>query len=309
VVGLPTETVYGLAGDAANADAVARIFATKGRPADHPLIVHVADANAAAHFCAALPPLAQRLVERCWPGPLTVIVPRRPGVATAAAGGQDTIGLRCPAHPLFHEVLTHARRLGVPGLAAPSANRFGRISPTTAAHVRQEFGSAVAVLDGGPCAVGIESTIVDCSRAQPVLLRPGQIGADAIARVLGLPIATGAQQVSPRVSGSLASHYAPDTPAERVPTERLDTMIRQAHGSGESVRVLALRHLPSGVHGLVMPNDPEQYARHFYAALRSLDAEGAERLLIELPPDEPRWLALHDRISRATVAPSDDDAP
>ncbi len=306
VIGLPTETVYGLAGDAANADAVRRIFATKGRPADHPLIVHLADATQLPDWASDVPEAAQRLAAAFWPGPLTMILKRAPGVLDLVTGGQDTVGLRVPNHPVALALLNAFGG----GLAAPSANRFGHVSPTTAQHVRDEFGEAVpVVLDGGPCKVGIESTIVDLSGDIPRILRPGQIGADAIAQVLGQPIATGAQQASPRVSGSLASHYAPDTPAERVPTERLDTMIRQAHGSGESVRVLALRHLPNGVHGLVMPNDPEQYARHFYAALRSLDAEGAERLLIELPPDEPRWLALHDRISRATVAPSDDDAP
>jgi L-threonylcarbamoyladenylate synthase len=306
VVGLPTETVYGLAGDAANADAVRRIFATKDRPADHPLIVHLADAAQLSHWAREVPEAAFRLAAAFWPGPLTMILKRAPGVLHLVTGGQDTVGLRVPNHPVALALL----QVFGGGLAAPSANRFGHISPTTAQHVRDEFGAAVpVVLDGGPCKVGIESTIVDLSGDAPRILRPGQIGADAIAHVLGQPVATGAQQASPRVSGSLASHYAPDTPAERVPTERLDTMIRQAHGSGESVRVLALRHLPNGVHGLVMPNDPEQYARHFYAALRSLDAEGAERLLIELPPDEPRWLAIHDRISRATVAPNDDDAP
>lgn len=306
VIGLPTETVYGLAGDAGNADAVRRIFAIKGRPADHPLIVHLADAAQMAQWTRDAPEAAQQLAAAFWPGPLTMILKRAAHVLDLVTGGQDTIGLRVPNHPLALALLAS---FGA-GLAAPSANRFGHVSPTTAQHVRDEFGDAVPlVLDGGPCKVGIESTIVDLSGDTPRILRPGQIGADAIAQVLGAPVAIGARAASPRVSGSLASHYAPDTPAERVPTERLDTMIRQALGGGESVRILALRHLPNGVHGLVMPSDPEQYARHFYAALRSLDGEGAERLLIELPPDEPRWLAIHDRISRATVAPSDDDAP
>ena len=306
VIGLPTETVYGLAGDAARADAVRRIFATKGRPADHPLIVHLAEAAQLTHWAREVPDAAHRLAAAFWPGPLTMILKRASHVLDLVTGGQDTVGLRVPNHAVALALL---QAYGG-GLAAPSANRFGHVSPTTAQHVRDEFGAAVpVVLDGGPCKVGIESTIVDLSGDAPRILRPGQIGADAIAQVLGMPVATGAQQASPRVSGSLASHYAPDTPAERVPTDRLDTLIRQAHGSGESVRVLALRHLPNGVHGLVMPNDPELYARHFYAALRSLDAEGAERLLIELPPQEPGWLALHDRIARATVAPSDDDAP
>ncbi|MBL0042345.1 MAG: threonylcarbamoyl-AMP synthase [Xanthomonadales bacterium] len=306
VVGLPTETVYGLAGDAGNAEAVRRIFATKGRPADHPLIVHVHDAARIDDWARDVPEIARRLAAAFWPGPLTMILKRAAHVLDVVTGGQDTIGLRVPNHPVALALL---QAFGG-GLAAPSANRFGHVSPTTAQHVRDEFADAVpVVLDGGPCKVGIESTIVDVSGEMPRILRPGQIGADAIAQVLGVPVTIGAQQASPRVSGSLASHYAPDTPAERVPTERLDTLIHQALGSGETIRVLALRHLPNGVHGLIMPNDPAQYARHLYAALRSLDAEGAERLLIETPPDQPEWLAIHDRIARATVAPSDDDAP
>jgi L-threonylcarbamoyladenylate synthase len=306
VIGMPTETVYGLAGDARNDAALKRIFETKRRPADHPLIVHLADADALDSWASTVPESARRLAAAFWPGPLTLILRRAAMVSDLVTGGQDTIGLRVPDHPLALALL---RAFGG-GLAAPSANRFGHVSPTTAQHVRDEFADAVPiVLDGGPCRVGIESTIVDLSAATPRILRPGQIRADAIARVLGAPIAVGAAHSSPRVSGSLASHYAPDTPAERVPHARLDSVIRSALGSGESIRVLALRHLPDGVHGLVMPNEPEQYARHLYAALRALDAEGAERLLIELPPDTPEWLAVHDRIARATVTPSDDDAP
>ncbi|HWT16184.1 MAG TPA: L-threonylcarbamoyladenylate synthase [Patescibacteria group bacterium] len=306
VIGLPTETVYGLAGDARNVEAVRRIFSIKGRPADHPLIVHLADASELGSWTREVPDLALKLAAAFWPGPLTMILKRAGHVSDLVTGGQDTIGVRVPNHPVALALL----RMFGSGLAAPSANRFGHVSPTTAAHVRDEFGDAVPiVLDGGPCKVGIESTIVDLSGTTVRILRPGQIGADRIAEVLGEPVAVGTQPASPRVSGSLASHYAPDTPAERVPTDQLDTLIRQALGSGESVRVLALRHLPDGVHGLVMPNDPEQYARHLYAALRSLDAEGAERLMIETPPDDPRWLAIHDRIARATVAPCDDDAP
>lgn len=306
VIGLPTETVYGLAGDARNAEALRQIFAIKGRPADHPLIVHLADAMEIDDWANDVPESARKLAAAFWPGPLTMILKRKVNVLDLVTGGQDTIGLRVPNHPVALALL---QAFGS-GLAAPSANRFGHVSPTTAQHVRDEFADVVpVVLDGGPCKVGIESTIVDLSGDVPRILRPGHIAADAIATVLGVPVGTGAQQASPRVSGSLASHYAPDTPAERVSTERLDTLIHQALGSGETIRVLALRHLPNGVHGLIMPNDPAQYARHLYAALRSLDGEGAERLLIETPPDQPEWLAIHDRIARATVAPSDDDAP
>jgi len=306
VIGLPTETVYGLAGDARNPAALQRIFATKGRPSDHPLIVHLADASGLDTWASDIPDSARALAAAFWPGPLTLILKRAADVSDLVTGGQDSIGLRVPNHAVALELL---QRFGG-ALAAPSANRFGHVSPTTAQHVRDEFGDAVPiVLDGGPCRIGIESTIVDLSGAVPRILRPGQIGAAAIAQVLGAPVAIGAQATSPRASGSLASHYAPDTPAERVANDRLDSVIRSALGGGETIRVLALRHLPDGVHGLVMPNDPEQYARHLYAALRTLDAEGAERLLIELPPDTPAWVAVHDRIARATVSPSDDDAP
>ena len=179
LVAFPTETVYGLGARADDDTAVAKVFAAKGRPTDHPLIVHVRDAAQAQRFAARWPPLAERLAAAFWPGPLTLIVPRRPGLAGAAAGGQDTIGLRCPSHPLAHALLAAAATRGVHGVAAPSANRFGRISPTTAAHVQSEFGEGLVVLDGGPCAVGIESAIVDCSRDTPVLLRPGSLAREA----------------------------------------------------------------------------------------------------------------------------------
>jgi tRNA threonylcarbamoyl adenosine modification protein (Sua5/YciO/YrdC/YwlC family) len=194
LLGLPTETVYGLAADASSDAAVAQIFAAKGRPSDHPLIVHVADASGIAHFAREVPGFAQKLVDAFWPGPLTLILPRRPGVATAATGGQDSVGLRCPAHPVAHAVLQACAapgdgpELGGPpvwGLAAPSANRFGRVSPTTAQHVQDELGADLLVLDGGPCDVGIESTIVDCTRGVPVLLRPGAITREQICRATG----------------------------------------------------------------------------------------------------------------------------
>jgi L-threonylcarbamoyladenylate synthase len=181
LVGLPTETVYGLAADADNEAAVAQIYAAKGRPSDHPLIVHVASSAQVARYAAQVPDFAQRLIDAFWPGPLTLILPRRPGVATAAAGGQDSIGLRCPSHPVAQALL---RACGL-GLAAPSANRFGRVSPTTAAHVQAELGSALRVLDGGPCPVGIESTLVDCTRGAPVVLRPGQITREQLQAACG----------------------------------------------------------------------------------------------------------------------------
>jgi L-threonylcarbamoyladenylate synthase len=175
LVGLPTETVYGLAANATDDAAVAKIFLAKGRPADHPLIVHVAGVEQVPLFASQVPEFAQKLMQAFWPGPLTLILPRLSGVATASAGGQDSIGLRCPSHPVAQAILQEGLALGVLGVSAPSANRFGRVSPTTAAHVQSELGPELLILDGGECAVGIESTIVDCTRGEPVLLRPGQI--------------------------------------------------------------------------------------------------------------------------------------
>jgi len=214
LLGLPTETVYGLAADAASDAAVARIFAAKGRPSSHPLIVHVADASGVAHFAASVPDFAQKLIDVFWPGPLTLILPRRPGVGAAAAGGQDSIGLRCPSHPVAQALLRACAAQGLYGLAAPSANPFGRVSPTTAAHVQAGFGDSLLVLDGGACDVGIESTIIDCTRGAPVLLRPGGISRAQVDAVCGQPL---------RSREDLA---APDPRAGCVEPERLAEAIR-----------------------------------------------------------------------------------
>ena len=211
LIGLPTETVYGLAANASDASAVAKIFATKGRPTDHPLIVHVADAEAVSHFVPQVPDFAQRLIDRFWPGPLTVILPRREGVADAAAGGHPTIGLRCPSHPVAHALLRAAAERGIFGLAAPSANRFGRVSPTSAAHVADEFGDTLLVLDGGPCSVGIESAIIDCTRGAPVVLRPGQLTRQEIEQAAGTRVLSKEELEGdePHAPGTLTAHYAP----------------------------------------------------------------------------------------------------
>lgn len=301
LVALPTETVYGLAARADDDAAVAQIFSTKGRPADHPLIVHIAEAADALLFCPALPPLAEQLIAAFWPGPLTVVVPRRPGVATAAAGGQDTIALRCPAHPLFHEVLAESRRLGVRGLAAPSANRFGRVSPTTAAHVSQEFEGAVPVLDGGPCAVGIESTIVDCTREEPVLLRPGQLDAAQLEALLGRPLRAPDAQ-APRASGTLAAHYAP-----RARLRLLGSAALQAALAGELPTGLAVYcRAPAPAAAVAwaeMAAQPDRAAQALFATLRRLDDEGATEIWVEAPPaDDPRWAGVLDRLQRAAAA-------
>lgn len=296
LVGLPTETVYGLAGDATSPRAVARIFALKGRPADHPLIVHLGAVAWIEAWAREIPEGAWRLVEAFWPGPLTLILRRRPEVLPEVTGGQDTVGLRMPAHPVALELLQAFGR----GLAAPSANRFGHVSPTRAEHVRAEFGSELPlVLDGGPCAFGIESTIVDLSSGSARILRPGALGAAELEAVLGQPVARGQSAHSPRVSGSLASHYAPRAPAELCPRPALAERAAALSRSHRSALVLALDTLPAGLEGLALPSDPSGYARGLYAGLRSLDQRLPDRILIEAPPQGEAWLAIHDRLGRA----------
>lgn len=304
VVGLPTETVYGLAGDAANAAAVARIFALKGRPADHPLIVHLGDATWLARWSRTVDPRAEALARAFWPGPLTLIVPRAAHVSDAVTGGQDTIGLRVPDHPVALAVL----RAFDGALAAPSANRFGHISPTTAEHVRREFGADVrVVLDGGPCDVGIESTIVDLSRETPRVLRPGRIAVAELEAAIGR-VEVGAVAASPRVSGALASHYAPRTPAELMARSSIKRAVGRADAEGERYVVLLRGEPIAGVDGLTLPADASEYARNLYAALRELDAEDADRILVEAPPDGDEWAAVRDRLGRACSGPSSFEA-
>jgi len=291
LLAIPTETVYGLAADARNTEAVARIFALKGRPADHPLIVHIAGPDAIETWASTIPESAKQLATHFWPGPLTLILKKRSDVPDAVTGGQNTVGLRCPDHPLTLSLL---RAFGG-GLAAPSANRFGRISPTTAAHVRAEFGTdAPPILDGGPCPVGIESTIVDLSQDPPRILREGRIRhAELLPFLPGLD--SGIGNSSPRVSGSLDAHYAPRTPMRMLEREALT-------GATETVPgcvLLALNALPTGAEGLSLPADADDYARGLYAALRQLDARNATCILIEQPPSGPDWLAVNDRIKRA----------
>ncbi len=227
LVGLPTETVYGLGADAASDAAVAKIFAAKGRPSDHPLIVHVADASGVDHFAREVPAFAQKLMQAFWPGPLTLILPRRPEVGAAAAGGQGSIGLRCPSHPVAQALLLAARALGVHGVAAPSANQFGRVSPTTAAHVQGEFGDSLLILDGGACQVGIESTIIDCTRGAPVLLRPGRITREQVQAACGLRLLAKEDVASPapRASGTLEAHYAPNAKLRLMDGRALQTAL------------------------------------------------------------------------------------
>ena len=314
LLGLPTETVYGLAADADNDAAVAQIFAAKGRPSDHPLIVHVADASAIAHFASAVPVFAQALVDAFWPGPLTLILPRRLDRARAAAGGQGSVGLRCPAHPVAHAVL-HACAQDDPalggapvwGVAAPSANRFGRVSPTTAAHVRAELGDALLVLDGGPCAVGIESTIVDCTRGVPVLLRPGAITRAQIAAACGIePLSKEELPAqTPRASGTLEAHYAPNAKVRLMDAKALQTGLDLLGAEAAHLAVYARTPLRSASpHVLLrrMPDDAEATAQQLFAALRSFDDAGARLIWIETPPDTPDWEGVRDRLQRAAAA-------
>jgi len=308
LVAFPTETVYGLGADAANAAAVAKIFAAKGRPADHPLIVHLPDASHLSRWAREIPADAEQLAAAFWPGPLTLILKRQANVPDAVTGGQDTVGLRVPNHPLVLELLAAFDG----GIAAPSANRFGRISPTTADHVREELGGRVPlVLDGGACPVGIESTILDLSRGTPVLLRPGAIGAADIARVLGRAPETAAPQAeTPRVSGSLEAHYAPRTPLQLVSSDGLLFALRNALVAGEKVAVLAPTAQAIS-HDLVTwkqsPAEPAGFAHDLYASLRELDALGCVRLLVQQPPAGQAWLAVNDRLRRAAAGSGEDD--
>jgi L-threonylcarbamoyladenylate synthase len=293
LVAFPTETVYGLGADASSAKAIARLYAVKGRPGDHPVIVHFADAEKAFAWAREVPQSASKLAARFWPGPLTLILKRASHVSDSVTGGQDTVGLRVPGHPLAHELLTDFGG----GLAAPSANRFGRVSPTTAQHVREDLGGDVdLVLDGGPCGVGIESTIVDLSRSAPVLLRPGGVSPAEIESVLGESIAAPDAE-APRVSGSLAAHYAPLTPSRLVASAELDAEIARL---GSKASVMAFSAPDDRVDfWLRMPADPAAYAQKLYAALRELDTSGAALLLIETPPAAPEWQAVLDRLRRA----------
>ena len=314
LLGLPTETVYGLAADADNDAAVAQIFAAKGRPSDHPLIVHVADAAGIAHFASAVPDFAQALVDAFWPGPLTLILPRRAGVASAATGGQGSVGLRCPAHPVAQAVLracaaddTALGGTPVRGVAAPSANRFGRVSPTTAAHVQSELGDALLVLDGGPCAVGIESTIVDCTRGVPVLLRPGAITRAQIEAACGLRLLSKEELPAhtPRASGTLLAHYAPNAKVRLMDAKALQAGLDLLGADAAHLAVYArapLRTASSAVLLRRMPDDANATAAQLFAVLRGLDDQGARLIWIETPPESPDWEGVRDRLQRAAAA-------
>jgi len=312
LVAFPTETVYGLGADAENPDAVAAIYAAKGRPSDHPVIVHLAPEADIGYWASDIAPQARQLIAAFWPGPLTLILRRAPGIPAAVSGGQDTVGLRCPSHPVA-QALLRAFKGGRGGIAAPSANKFGHVSPTTAAHVREEFGlveaahapAAIAVLDGGQSEVGIESTIVDLSRMAsvgPVLLRPGQISAARIAEVIGLmPAAIDAR--APRASGTLDAHYAPHTPVALLAGAALASTLQDLHAAGRSVALAHLQALPAISpcvrSAIAMPSAVDAYAHDLYAALRQLDGAGADLIVFETPPADSHWQGVNDRLRRA----------
>jgi L-threonylcarbamoyladenylate synthase len=306
LVAFPTETVYGLGADASNPEAVARLYSVKGRPVAHPVIIHFASPEKAFEWGRAIPEDARKLAAAFWPGPLTLILQRSGKAKDFVTGGQDNVGVRVPAHPVAHELLA---QFGA-GVAAPSANRFGRISPTTAAHVREDLGSDVdLVLEGGASEVGIESTIVDLSSGTPAILRPGFISGKDIRDVLKIDFEDERPEFqkpedknlpSIRHSGGLERHYAPRTSARLVPSHELDRQIALLQSKAA---VLAFSRPDERVDfWLRMPRDPAAYARRLYAALRELDGAGCEAILIEAPPGTPQWAAVLDRLRRACAA-------
>jgi L-threonylcarbamoyladenylate synthase len=316
LVAFPTETVYGLGARADDDAAVAGIYAAKGRPADHPLIVHVLGADQAAWFAKDLSADAQQLMATCWPGPLTLIVPRRDGVASASAGGHASVGLRCPSHPVARDLLAAALALSVPGVAAPSANRFGRVSPTRADHVRDELGPGLRVLDGGACELGIESTIVDLTRQRPVLLRPGVLTPAELTAASGVAIEVTQGRSSepdgldaaPQASGMLEAHYAPQAKVRLMPTRMLGDALKVLGGQGlKGLAVYSRTAAPgsSQIVHRVMPDRPRAAAHELFAVMRELDAQGVSLIWVETPPDEPAWQGVRDRLQRAAAASKD----
>jgi L-threonylcarbamoyladenylate synthase len=309
LVGMPTETVYGLAANATDDAAVAKIFVAKGRPSDHPLIVHVASAAQVPLFAAQVPDFAQGLIDAFWPGPLTLILSRQSGVATASAGGQDSIGLRCPSHPVAQALLKACTALGVQGVSAPSANRFGRVSPTTAAHVQSELGPDLLILDGGECDVGIESTIIDCTRGEPVLLRPGHITRPQIEAACGRAVLDkdAVVQPAPRASGTLESHYAPRAKVRLLSAQdiaaKLQALGPHANNLGlwSAVRPDDGAGWGAGVLWRAQPQMAEQAAHALFSVLRDLDARGVQQIWVQWPPDTPEWEGVRDRLQRAAA--------
>ena len=306
LVAFPTETVYGLGANAQNPVAVRRIFEVKGRPATHPVIVHLDSPRYLHRWVREVPDQAMRLAERFWPGPLTLVMARAAHVHDVVTGGQDTVAIRVPGHPMAQQLLTAFGG----GIAAPSANRYGRLSPTRPEHVRDELGDAVRlILDGGECQIGLESTIVACEGPSVRLLRPGAVTASQLRAVVG-ELEIGADLQSPRVPGSTPSHYAPVTPVTIVPAGEIDSQASALSQGGRRIAVLAQR-LPLKGHKYVTwvnaGRRPEQYAQDLYANLRALDKAGCQRILVQDVPHDERWDAVRDRLLRAASDVSDTD--
>lgn len=308
LVAFPTETVYGLGADAENPDALGLIFTLKRRPATHPLIVHVASGENLSYWADFIPDEAQKLIQVFWPGPLTLILKRSPRISAVVSGGQDTIGVRCPSHPVAQALLSVFKK-GKGGIAAPSANLFGNVSPTKAQHVRDEFGQdsrLAQILDGGQSEVGIESTILDLSRINthgPVLLRPGKISADDIASVIGKR-PDKADKAAPRASGTLLSHYAPNTPVVLALTGDIPAVLNGLHKKGKRIALMHYSVFPDDMLASVfvrfeMPAFSADYSHQLYAVLRTLDEKGADMILVELPPLGSEWDGINDRLQRA----------
>ena len=317
LVAFPSETVYGLGADAEITVAVDRIYAAKGRPSNHPVIVHVAPGADLSYWVSAIPPQARDLIHAFWPGPLTLILPRASNIPSRVSGGQASIGMRCPSHPVAQALLSRFAELkgGHGGVAAPSANKFGQVSPTRAEHVRNEFSeldeNELLILEGGASEVGIESTIVDVSRLDqgvgPVLLRPGHITADDLARVLGASVLT-PDAAAPRVSGSLKAHYAPRTPLILASRSDFARLLAEAQSRGERIALAGFGPMPvdAGQLGDALWHscaaDSKAYAQELYALLRKLDEGGFNRIVIERPPVGHAWQAVNDRLGRAAAA-------
>jgi len=297
LVSFPTETVYGLGADARNLKAVNRVFEIKGRPTDHPLIVHLPDSSHLAAWSVNIPKEAWQLAEAFWPGPLTLVLAKHPSVLNEITGHQETVALRVPDHPLALELLNKFND----GLVGPSANRFGRISPTTAQHVQADLGADLAyILDGGPCRVGIESTIVQITEMGFKILRPGDISATMIRAVLNRPLEGNDHQL--RVSGDLASHYAPQKTLQLVNSEQLQNALQSYLKSHKKIAVWAFSAIAEQVGMIVYqaPTEPKSYARELYAMLRKLDMSEARLLILEKPPETSEWRAIQDRLGRAS---------
>jgi L-threonylcarbamoyladenylate synthase len=303
LVAFPTETVYGLGADAANPEAVRKIFQVKGRPSNHPLIVHLASPDQLEDWAKDVPTVAKLLAERFWPGPLAMILNKKSEVPSEVTGGQQTVGLRVPAHPVALSLL---RKFGG-GIAAPSANRFCRISPTQAQHVEEELGEDVdLILDGGSCQVGVESTIIDLSGEQPRLLRSGKITVPELEQVLKTPLLpfSPEEETDVRAPGMMAVHYAPVTPAYRCGADRLRDAVKHCAEQKLRLGVLLYREIIPAkrrIHVIGMPEQAEAYAQALYSALRDLDHLRIDKILVEEPPEGEAWRAINDRLRKATL--------